>query len=295
MRLSPHVTHSGRQTHRSDRGSHLPLDELLLGLGDGLGGVEALRAGVGAIQDGVAAVEPERVLKVVEPLAACLVAAVYDPALRLQQDSRPEEALAGPPITGTAGAAAGAENAFVESVDLGAVRRRLLPFLFRRRRDGLKPRLDRGVLGVEVAEIGNEILDYRQVWQGIDPDHAHDLVRRHGARERVGAVDVHGARAADALTAGAPEGERRIDDVLDPDQRVQHHWRAIVEIDEVGVHARVVRVVGIPAIDAELAWVPRAGRARPRLTYGDLRVLGKRELDHQLCPLTECQPLDTRD
>jgi hypothetical protein len=41
---------------------------------------------------------------------------------------------------------------------------------------------------------------------------------------------------------GAPEGERRIDDVLDPDQRVQHHWRAIVEIDEVGVHARVVRV-----------------------------------------------------
>ena len=33
-------------------------------------------------------------------------------------------------------------------------------------------------------------------------------------RERVGAVDVHGARAADALTAGAPEGERRIDYVL---------------------------------------------------------------------------------
>jgi hypothetical protein len=90
------------------------------------------------------------VLKIVEPLAACLVAAVHDPAVRLQQDGRPEEALAGPPIAGTAGAAAGAENAFVESVDLGAVRGRLLPSLFRRRRDGLKPRLDRDVLGVEV-------------------------------------------------------------------------------------------------------------------------------------------------
>ena len=197
--------------------SHLPLDEHHLDLGDGLGGVEALRAGLGAIHDGVAAVEPERVLKIVEPLAGCLVAAVHDPAVRLQQHGRPEEALAGPPIAGTAGAAAGAENAFVQSVDLGAVRGRLLPFLFRRRRNGLEPRLDRGVLGVEVAEIRNEILDYRQVWQRIDPNHAVDIVRRHGAGERVGPVDVHGAGAADSLAAGTAEGERRIDDVLDPD------------------------------------------------------------------------------
>ena len=48
-----------------------------------LGERQALRAGLGAIHDRVAAVEPERVLKIVEPLAACLVAAVYDPALRL--------------------------------------------------------------------------------------------------------------------------------------------------------------------------------------------------------------------
>src|SRR5947207_4224401 len=35
--------------------------------------------------------------------------------------------------------------------------------------------------------------------QRTDPDHVLDLVRRHGAGERVGAVDVHRARAADAL------------------------------------------------------------------------------------------------
>src|SRR6266403_1228133 len=90
--------------------SHLPLDQHLLDLGDGLGGVEALRAGWGAIQDGVAAVEPERVFEIVEPLAGCLVAAVHDPTVRLQQDGRPEEALAVPPIAGTAGCAAEAEE-----------------------------------------------------------------------------------------------------------------------------------------------------------------------------------------
>jgi hypothetical protein len=87
----------------------------------------------------------------------------------------------------------------------------------------------------------------------------------------------------DAFAAGAAEGERRIDDVLNPDQRVEHHRPAIVEIDEVGVHAWVLPVVGIPAIDAVLAWIPAARQPSPRLTCGDLRVLGKRELDHQLC------------
>src|SRR5215831_19900970 len=95
--------------------SHLPLDQHLLDLGDGLGGVEALRAGRGAIQDGVAAVEPERVFEIVEPLAGCLVAAVHDPTVRLQQDGRPEEALAVPPIAGTAGRAAEAEDAVLQA------------------------------------------------------------------------------------------------------------------------------------------------------------------------------------
>jgi hypothetical protein len=89
--------------------SHLSLDEHLFDLRDGLGRVEVLRADLGAIQDGVAEVEPERVLKIIEPLAARFVAAVHDPAVRLQQDGRPEEAFAGPPIAGTPGAAAGAE------------------------------------------------------------------------------------------------------------------------------------------------------------------------------------------
>src|SRR5690606_19052631 len=44
------------------------LDHQLLGLGDRLGRIQPLRAGLGAVHDGVAAVELEWVLEIVEPL-----------------------------------------------------------------------------------------------------------------------------------------------------------------------------------------------------------------------------------
>src|SRR6266851_10342164 len=148
MRLSPHVTHSGRQTQRSDRGSHLPLDHHPLDLGDGLGGVEALRAGLGAVHDGVAAVEAERILEIVEALSGRLIPTVLEPAVGLKQRSGPEETLAVPPIARAGGRAARAQDAFVEAVELLTVLVALLPLLLRRRRGGLQPRLDRGVLGI---------------------------------------------------------------------------------------------------------------------------------------------------
>ena len=60
---------------------NLPLDHLLLDLGDRLGGIESLRAGFRAIQDGVAAIQPERVFEIIEPLAGRLIARIHDPAL----------------------------------------------------------------------------------------------------------------------------------------------------------------------------------------------------------------------
>ena len=77
---------------------NLPLDQLELQLRDRLGRVQPLRTGLGTVHDGVAAVEPERVLEIVEALAGGLVAAVLDPARRLQQRGRPEIALAVPPV-----------------------------------------------------------------------------------------------------------------------------------------------------------------------------------------------------
>src|SRR4029077_4999621 len=102
--------------------------------------VEMFGAGLGAIHDGVAAVEAERVFQIVEPLAGRLVARIDDPALRLQQRRRAEIALGIPPIARARGRAAGAQDAFVEAVELGPVLVALPPFLLRRRRHRLHPR-----------------------------------------------------------------------------------------------------------------------------------------------------------
>src|SRR3954454_11103097 len=87
------------ETWRSEREQlNLALDHLQLQLGDRLCGIEALGTGFGAVHDGVAAVQPERIFQIVEPFAGGLVAAVLDPPGRLQQCGRAEKAFAVPPI-----------------------------------------------------------------------------------------------------------------------------------------------------------------------------------------------------
>src|SRR6185437_5729777 len=97
----------------------------LLDLGDRLRGVESLGACPRAVHDGMAAIEAERVLEQIEPLAGILVAAVGDPAIGLQQDSRPEIPVAVPPIARTGGRAAEAQDALPQPVELLALRDRL--------------------------------------------------------------------------------------------------------------------------------------------------------------------------
>src|SRR4051794_2295873 len=98
--------------------SHLSFDQLQLQFGDGFGRVETLRAGFGAVHDGVAAVEPERVFEIVEPLAGRFVTRVFHPARRLQQRGGAEEAFAVPPVARARGRAARAQDALVEAVEL---------------------------------------------------------------------------------------------------------------------------------------------------------------------------------
>src|SRR6185437_10015841 len=61
--------------------SVLALGEHLLDRTDGLGRIQVLRARLGAVHDGVAAIQPERILQRVEPLAERLIATVHDPAI----------------------------------------------------------------------------------------------------------------------------------------------------------------------------------------------------------------------
>src|SRR5690242_2220533 len=78
--------------------SHLPFDQLQLELGNGLGRIETLGTGFGAVHNGVATIEPERVLEIIEPFAGGFVAAVRHPAVCLKQRRGTEKALAVPPI-----------------------------------------------------------------------------------------------------------------------------------------------------------------------------------------------------
>src|SRR6185295_20326157 len=74
------------------------LHQELLDFPDCFGRVEILRARLGAIHDGVAAIQPERILKRVESLTGGLVAAIDDPAIRSQQCRRTQVPIAVPPV-----------------------------------------------------------------------------------------------------------------------------------------------------------------------------------------------------
>src|SRR4051794_16168383 len=87
-----------RATKLKTGGLHLPFDHRHLDLGDGFRRIEMFRAGLRAIHDGMAAVEAERVLQVVEPVAGRLVTRIHDPALRLQQCGGAEIAIRVPPV-----------------------------------------------------------------------------------------------------------------------------------------------------------------------------------------------------
>src|ERR1700691_134784 len=110
------------------------------------------------------------------------------------------------------------------------------------------------------------------------------MIGRHGAGQRIGTVDVHGAGATHALAAGAAKGQRRVDVVLDPDQRVENHRPAVAGIDVISIDLRVTAVVGTPAINPEFAFRFGFRRMRPALAYADLGIFGQRKLDHWLFP-----------
>src|SRR3546814_19251100 len=112
-----------------------------------------LRAGPGAVHDGVAAVEPEGILELVEPLAGRLVAAVGDPAVSAQQDGGAQVAVAVPPVARAGGRAAEAHDAFPQAGEPGALFGDQKALVLRRRRLRLPPGLDESVLRVDHTRL----------------------------------------------------------------------------------------------------------------------------------------------
>ncbi len=229
----------------------------------------------------MAAIQSKRVLEFVEALAGGVIATVDQPAVSRQQRGRTEVTITVPPVTRAAGRATGAQDAGRRLVDelLVFLALQALP-IRRRRRARLQPRLDGGVLRIEIGQVADEVLDDRQVRQWIDPDITFDTVDRACAGQRVAAIDVHRTGTADALATRATKRQRRVNLVLDLDERVQHHRAAAVEIDLVGIEARVVSAIRVVAIDGEAPDVRGAIRRREVSAFLDSRVLGESDFSH---------------
>lgn len=244
----------------------------LLDLGDGLAGIEVLRTDLGAVHDGVAPVELEGVVEVVQAFLGGGVAGILDPPVGLHEDGRSEVLVGVPPVARTGRRAARAQDAFVHSVELGAVVFRLEELALElgvavgtgigagafvavdvadRR---LEPRFDRSVLLVKISHVGDQILQNVHVGQGVNLRRRFAIVVDVGqTRERVGSLNVHRAATANPFPARPSKGQRGILLVLDLEQGVQYHRTAIVEID--GIRAQVgflVFLLGIPSVDLEV-------------------------------------------
>ena len=101
----------------------------LFDLGDGLGRVEAFRTGRSAVHDRVTAIKAEGVLEVIEAFALVIVTAIREPAVGLQENRRAQIPFRVPPITRAARCARIAKDAFVETVELFPLFRRLRPLV----------------------------------------------------------------------------------------------------------------------------------------------------------------------
>lgn len=90
----------------------------LLNLRNRTSRVQALGASSRAVEDSVAAVHAHAVIQSVLSLGGVLVTRVGQPAVGLEENGRAEILLAVPPVRGTRGRAAGAQNALVQTVQL---------------------------------------------------------------------------------------------------------------------------------------------------------------------------------
>ena len=232
-------------------------------------------------------VKAERILQVIEAFARRFIPAIGDPAIGLKQYGRPQKTLVIPPVGRASRGAAETQDTGGGAVTVLAVEEfgilRALQALARgRRRVRLEPWLYRLILRNDMGLIGHQILDHVHMRQGRDLDFALHLVNRLQAGQRILAVDIHGAGAANSLPAGSAEGQRAVHPVLDMDQRIQHHRPAFVQIDFETVPARIVIIIRRPAINTQDAVVLRLGRRRVVLAGIDPGMPGECQLDHDV-------------
>mmetsp|Transcript_21075 Transcript_21075/g.52750 ORF Transcript_21075/g.52750 Transcript_21075/m.52750 type:complete len:244 (+) Transcript_21075:662-1393(+) len=215
----------------------------------------------------MAAVQLHGVIDPSQALLRKLVTGVSNPAVSLHKDSRAKVVLWVPPIRRARGHAACTQDALVHAVELRAILPALEVLCLALLLDvlALQPGLNRLVLIVEVGEVRDEVLDDVRVRQGLDLNGLRAWLDVQQASQAILAIDVHRTRTTNALSAGAAEGERGVDLVLDLDESVQDHGPARLQVDGVLLQEGLRHLVRVVAVDAELLRRGRSSSEGPRL------------------------------
>jgi hypothetical protein len=101
------------------------------------------------------------------------------------------------------------------------------------------------------GQIGHQVLDHWQVWQRVDPHIPLHVVAEFGARQRICAIDIHGAGTADSLATRPPKGQRRIYLILDLDEGVENHRPARIRVEFIRIEARLPRGHRVISVNME--------------------------------------------
>jgi hypothetical protein len=234
----------------------MTLGESLLDMGNRLAGIQVLGTDLGAIHDCMAAIQFKGIVQLGQTLLGFAIATVFNPSIGLHQNGGTQILVGVPPVTGTTRRATGAQDTLVHAIEFGSILLGLQVFaltglLFHGR---LQPRFNAPVLFVKVAHVGDQIFNDIHVreWINFARRLQIGLINVRETGEGIDAVNVHGARSANAFATRAPKGEGGILLILDLEQGIEDHGTAVVQINRIGAQIGLLILFGIPAIDFEI-------------------------------------------
>lgn len=167
----------------------------------------------------MASVQLELIADCVKTFLGVFITAVHYPPIRMEESRGTQIGLGVPPITGAGGATASTQYTLVHPIKfrpiLLCLQNLLLTLLLRTL--PFQPRLNALILAIEISQIHHQILYHKHVREWSHGRGRPSIRDLRQACETVTAINIHSAGPADALTAGAAEGESGVHLILDLD------------------------------------------------------------------------------
>ncbi len=168
------------------------------------------------------------IFQIVQTFPSCLIAAICNKAIRLQQTGRTDKFIWIPPERRARSRAACAQNTLVQAIQLLALGRWLQTFFLRRNRVIDQERLDRMILLEELGHVDDQIANDRQTRQWSQHDRFSQLVQIGGAGQSVLAIDIHCIGTTYTFAAWATQSKGIVHVGFDTLQCIQQHLVGIL-------------------------------------------------------------------